>query len=230
MTLAVVMLTYSPSVESPRHTYAKMTWLSLRKHLKYSGDLQFHIADDGSPIEHIYGIQDLEDFKFSVTDSCRRGYGANYNTATQSLHYRSDYMLMIEDDWELTRPLDLDPLIAALDEGLDCIRLGYLGWTQEVTGSLKKFSDQTYFVFDNDMPEPHVWAGHPRIETVAFQRSVGPWPEGLNPGSTEFEVATRVKEIGATVGWPLDLGVNASQQHASLFAHIGAVQAREDQK
>lgn len=226
MTLAVVMLTYVSSAKSPRHEYAKITAASLVKNLKYSGRIRWHIAHDGSPEDC---VEEYPMILPTITNSNRRGYGASYNLATQILHDECDYLLMVEDDWELTRPLDLDPLVQALNDGLDCVRLGYLGWTQEVVGTLEKYADQTYFVFDNEMPEPHVWAGHPRLETREFQRMIGPWPEGLDPGTTEFAVASRVKLSDAKVGWPLDLGINASQQHSNLFAHIGAVQAREDQ-
>lgn len=188
MTLAVVMLTYASSKESPRHEYAKKTAEALYKNLRYSGDIRWHIAHDGSPQECIDDYLEIWPLA-SVSNSNRNGYGASYNLATQVLHQDCEYFLMVEDDWELLRPLNLDPIVVALDEGLDCVRLGYLGWTQQVRGTLDKFADQTYFVFDHDMPEPHVWAGHPRLETREFQRLIGIWPEGINPGSTEFEVA-----------------------------------------
>lgn len=226
MSLAVVMLTYAPNKESPRHEYAKITARSLVKNLKYSGDIHWHIATDGTPDEL---VREYEFPDPSVSCSPRLGYGANYNIATQTLHWGNEYLLMVEDDWELLKPLDLDILTKALDEGLGCIRLGYLGWTQELKGKLVKKADHTFIEFDPDSSEPHVWSGHPRIETREFQRLIGPWPEGVDPGTTEFIVATRKETRLGPVAWPLDIGVNASQQCANLFAHIGAVQAREDQ-
>lgn len=221
----MVMLTYASSLDSPRHNYAKITAKSLAKNLNFSGHINWHIADDGSHPDHLHNIP-WPSATYSVVD--RKGYGASYNQATQVLHNNNEYFLMVEDDWELLKPLDLDPLVQALDEGLNCIRLGYLGWTQDFYGKVEKYAGQSFLVFDPDSAEPHVWAGHPRIESVAFQRAVGPWPEGIDAGTTEFIVAKR-NESRAKVAWPLDIGANASQQYASLFAHIGAVQAREDQ-
>lgn len=223
-TLGIVMLTYTSSLESPRHMYAMRTWESLVKNVKYSGKTIWHVADDGSPPGHVsnFGAN-------SATNSNRKGYGASFNLATQVLHEQCEYLLMVEDDWELTRELNLDRLTQALDNvALGCIRLGYLGWTKELSGWLTQFAGQTFLKFDPQCEENHVWSGHPRLESRSYQRRVGPWPEGLDPGSTEFEVAKRT-EARRGVGWPMDLGMMASQSHDSLFRHIGSVQARTDQ-
>jgi hypothetical protein len=225
--LAVVILTYASSLDNPRHKYAVKTLECLKKYLNYSGMIRWHIADDGSDIEHIARLQDICP-EASISNAARRGYGASYNLATQILHYSCDYLLMVEDDWELTKRLDIDPLIEALDEGINCIRLGYLGWTQELRGKIIAAANQVFLLLDQDSPEPHVWSGHPRLETVAFQREVGPWVEGISPGEAEFEVANRPAARQGVV-WPLDIGICAGQVHGTLFAHIGAVQARTDQ-
>lgn len=223
--IAVVLLTYASGLDSPRHLYATRTMEALRQHLKYSGNIHYHIADDGSPMEHVVALAEPGD---TSTSSERRGYGANFNLATQVLHNDYQYFLMVEDDWELTRDLDLDPLVDAIDAGLNCIRLGYLGWTQALYGEVVARAKQTFLLLDPMSPEPHVWSGHPRLESRTFQRIVGPWPEGYDPGTTEFFVSQRPpSRVG--VAWPLDLGIRAGQIHGTLFEHIGAVQAREDQ-
>lgn len=240
--LAIVLLTYASGIDSPRHEYAMRTVEALARHISYSGNIHWHIADDGSPAAHVVAlrdrIRDKADIPFpvdlnqpmypTITTSDRRGYGANYNLATQMLHTDCEYFLMIEDDWELAKELDLDPLVAALEEGIGCIRLGYLGWTQELRGKIIAKAGQTFLLLDPASEEPHVWSGHPRLESKEFQRTVGPWPEGLDPGSTEFVVSHR-DASRYNVVWPLDLGIRAGQIQGTLFAHIGAVQAREDQ-
>lgn len=232
MTVCIILLTYAPDANHPRAQYARKTLTSALHHVKTSHDLYVHISDDGSGQDHINMLENIcimHGTSYTVSNAQRSGYGASYNLATQVCHGRADYFLVLEDDWELVHELDLDPLIKALEEGeLGCIRLGYIGWTQELTGTIIKAGDRTYLKFNPSSAEPHVWAGHPRFETVAFQRKIGPWPEGLNPGTTEFTVAKR-EEAREGVGWPMDMDIRASQTHASLFAHIGAVQAREDQ-
>lgn len=226
-------MTYSPDAKHPRTKYAQQTLTSLLKNLSYDGDLIYHIADDGSFPNHVARLSGtIAKTGRPVTNSnaAGGGYGKSFNLATQVVHDRCDYLLMVEDDWELTRPFNISPLADALSDSkasddifpLGCIRLGYIGWTQAVYGTLEKYADRTYFWIYPESPEPHVWSGHPRLETVAYQRAVGPWPEGLNPGATEFEVAHRpVARKG--VAWPLDFGMNASQQAGCLFAHIGTV-------
>lgn len=221
-----MLLTYAPSLKSPRHEYATKTLRAVLDKLRFSGEIAVHIADDGSPNLHRQSLRKLAGgYKHVVTvgesNSERRGYGASYNLATQMIHPSSDIVLPLEDDWELTGDLDLDPLVEGLTSGaFGCIRLGYLGFTQKLHGSLVNVGQTTYLAFDPRSPEPHVWAGHPRLETVQWQRDVGPWPEGLGPGETEFAVAHK-EEARWGVGWPI--------YYAQAFAHIGTVQAREDQ-
>ena len=227
-TVAVVLLTYE------RTDYACATLESAMDYMTYSGPLALHIADDGSDAEHIKRLaRQVETIPghFSQetwTNSERRGYGASYNAATQVVHEIAEIILPLEDDWVLTRLLNLDPLVEALmqpDALFDCIRLGYIGYTQPLRGEFCYVSGAHYLRLDPSSPEPHVFAGHPRLETRARQRRVGPWIEGLDPGTTEYEVARR-QEAREGVVWPLDL----VHPRGGLFAHIGAVQARSDQR
>lgn len=222
--VALMLLTYSPGLEHPRSLYAQRTLRSALDRLRYSGPLSVHIADDGSGPGHVDLLREIAGGYASVqgvtsTSADRRGYGASYNEGTRVIHDYASYVLPLEDDWELREDLDLDPLIAALStDVLGCVRLGYLGHTQRLDGSVLALAGQNYLALDPASPEPHVWAGHPRLEARAWQRLVGPWPTGLNPGETEFSVAHRpAARVG--VGWPLDTCVR--------FLHIGSVSFRE---
>ncbi len=222
-TICVMLLTYD------RLDYAIRTVKGLQKHLQYSGSWALHVADDGSPEGYLDQLTNACGALFTKTNSERRGYGASYNLATQIVHPIYPITLPIEDDWELLRPLDLDPLVTILqeDEGVDCIRLGYIGYTQELRGKFiwSEATKQNLLLLDPKSPEHHVWAGHPRLETTERQRRVGSWPEEVDPGMTEFSVAHN-EEARKGVVWPLDLLTSAG----NLFAHIGARQARQDQK
>lgn len=198
----------------------------------YEGTLRIHIADDGSAQEHqselLTAAYDLVGFQNATfSDSKRGGYGRNVNLAMQALHNDVDAVLMLEDDWKLTRPLDVAPVLRALEAsiGVECVRLGYLSFTQGLFGRVMSAPPEwyKYLLLDPDSPEPHVFAGHPRIETVAYQKRVGPWPEGLNPGATEFAVAHNT-EARRGVAWPMDL---AFPTRDPLFAHIGSVRSTE---
>lgn len=239
-TVCILLLTYD------RAEYAVKTLHSALWNLQYSGQLVVHVADDGSPdgyvdqflaeaipatwVDSAIGINPT----ISHTNAERGGYGRNFNLALQQVHAAADVVLVLEDDWELTRPFDLDPMVQALqEEKFDCIRLGYIGFTQDLQGKFIHAASQTYLLLDPDSEEPHVWAGHPRLETRVRQRRVGPWPESLpdesdsipDPGTTEFMVAQRAESRKGVV-WP----VGAVLAHGDLFVHVGTVQARTDQK
>lgn len=230
MNIAVCLLTWAPSLDHGRHEYAKrtleaaITGLNPGRHR-----LLWHIADDGSVEGHVEALQEIlrrhGQPAATVTNARRGGYGKSYNLATQTLHAGGiEAILCLEDDWQLQRPLELEPLVDALaDPAIECIRLGYLGFeAHEVKGALVHAGRRTYFLFDPEGQERYVFAGHPRLELVSYQRRVGPWPEGLPAGQTEHEVAGRYPSR-AGVAWPMDLGIAADPDWGPvLFAHIGA--------
>ena len=219
--LCILLLTYD------RLEYAKKALRAVLDHVEYSGQVSVHIADDGSPEHNRSELYELAGGYskvqgVSVTNSARGGYGANYNLALQTVHITAKIILPLEDDWELLRPLNLDELVLALQEGdFGCIRLGYIGYTQELRGIFHFLNGHQWLRLDPDSGEPHIWAGHPRLETREWQREVGPWPEGLEPGSTEFAVAQR-RQAREGVVWPLSLVKPAGD----LFVHFGTEQAK----
>lgn len=228
--LYIMLLTYAESLDSPRALYAERTLRAVLDNLVYDGPISVHIADDGSPqeyrdrlVEIAGGYQRVQGV--TVTNAERRGYGASYNLATQVVHTWADIVLPLEDDWVLSQQLDIRGHIRTLlsDTAIRCIRLGYLGFTQDLIGTLGKESGEIYLLFDPDSPERHVSAGHPRLETVGFERSVGPWMEGVDPGMTEHLWCGRP---GARQGVAWVMGSPLS----GYFAHIGTVQARSDQQ
>lgn len=180
-----------------------------------------HIASDGDSdeyIEELHGIATkyLSAEAVTVTNSEHGSYGKNYNLAMQVVHQLTDIVLLLEDDWELVRELDLDRLSAPLYNGYGCVRMGYIGWTQPLRAEFVSVNHDHYLLLLPDSPEPHVFAGHPRLESVNWARNVGPWPEGLPPGETEFAVSQR-KESRNGVVWPIDY----IYPYGSHFHHIG---------
>lgn len=218
MSLAIMLLTYR------RLAYAKETLDSTLAHLQTSQEVYVHIASDGDPQEYVDELRAVATAKINrdyVTSSNvnRMGYGASYNAATQVIHNLSgcEYVLVLEDDWKLTRPLDISPMIEVLKASVfGCIRMGYIGYTQELRGTFVSHGGLHWLALDPDSAEPHVFAGHPRLETVAWQRRVGPWTQGLQPGQTEWEVAHR-PAARQQVAWPIDM----IKPSGDAWVHIG---------
>lgn len=217
--LCVMLLTYD------RLECAEMTLRSVLDNISYDGPLNVHIADDGTSDDYRERLGQLAGGyamvqAVGVTDADRGGYGRNYNLATQKVHLHSQIVLPLEDDWKLLRPLDLNPLVdALLEESFGCIRLGYLGHTQSLKGEVVNAAGRLWLAFDPGSHEPHIFAGHPRLETAEWEKRVGPWPEGLDPNMTEFSVC-HIPEAREGVVWPIGFVLT----HGDLFVHTGAEQ------
>lgn len=217
--LAIVLYTYDRAETAERCLRAVLDLAA------YPAPVQVHIADDGSSEEYRHrlweiaaGYPESRVRSVTVSNAERRGYGVSYNLACQATHADNFAVLALEDDWELLRPLDLAPLVRTLrEERARCLRLGYLSFTQELRGWLLESPAGMLLRLDSDSPEPHVFAGHARLETVAFQQAVGEWPAGLRPGETEWHVAHRTAARRG-IAWPLDV----VPPRGDLFAHIGS--------
>src|ERR1019366_7512539 len=146
--LCIMFLTFN------RMEYAERCLRAVIENIKWSGELRVHIADDGSPLgytEHLHTIAGgySRVVSASYSNSARRGYGCNYNLATQCTHDYNDVILPLEDDWLLTKELDCDTIVTAFnDERIGCVRLGYLGATQELYGELVRVSGDPYWLLD----------------------------------------------------------------------------------
>lgn len=233
--VTIMLLTYTPTLDHPRAEYARRTLTAALSYLHPGPDvrLRLHIADDGSPEGHVEGLRALAGtlmpgIEITTTNAQRGGYGHSYNLACQAVHDATDFVLALEDDWQLMRTLELTPLVNALTESyrkvgsrpqdwIRCIRLGYLGFDRAINGHLVEYADQKFFLFDASSPEQYLFAGHARLETVEFERAVGPWTPGLGAGATELDIIGR-PQARVGIAWPLDL-VHTS---GNLFAHIGS--------
>lgn len=221
--IAIVLLTCDRP--QSRREYAKRTLRSLKK-LRASEPIHLHIAHDGSAIEHHsemlgIGVEIFSEERVTTSDAHGAGYGGSYNLAQVTVHQIADLVLPVEDDWELQSEFDVDPLADALRFGIfGCIRMGYIGWTQDLKAKFVGYGGLTWLALDPESAEPHVFAGHPRLETAEYEKEVGPWLENLDAGSTEFDVAHRV-ESRFGVAWPVDL----IPPRGGLWAHIGSEKA-----
>jgi hypothetical protein len=209
-----------------RRVYAERSIRSVARKLRGTTPetVRWHIADDGSTPHDVEGLRKLiesEGFTCTTSETGGHSYGASYNLGTQALHPDCKYILPLEDDWELVEPVDLADLLQVFaDPDVGCLRLGYLGYTQQLRGEVRRILHRLVLLFDPESPEPHVCAGHPRIERVEWAQRVGPWTEGIDPGATEYDWCMR-PQAREGVAWLMD--------RRDVFAHIGTVQAREDQ-
>jgi hypothetical protein len=206
-----------------RLQYAVPTLKAVLDKMTYSeGDIKVHIASDGDDSAYLCALQKVchvHEIEPTASNSAGNGYGANFNQATQVIHQLHDveFVLPLEDDWELRQDLELTPLVHMLrDTEYGCCRLGYIGWTEDMFGRFFGHEGMTYLELMHWSPEPHIFAGHPRLEKVSWEIRVGAWPEGLEPGQTELGLTAR-KEARIGQVWPIDL----IKPMGDFFCHIG---------
>lgn len=236
MTIAIVLYTFAPADNPPlaaeRQRYAEATLKALFKNLRSSEPLHLHIADDGSAPEYREHLWELAgDYcgnRRSITNSERRGYGGSYNQASWFVHQMPDVSAIgqFEDDWELTRELDLDPLVRVLqtEPRIGCLRMGSLGYFHPLRAEFvwSEAIRQHFLLFDPNSPSQYIFSGGPRLETVAWARSVGPWPEGVPAGECELAICGRTAARRG-VAWPIEI----VGPQGNLFAHIGTLQVKD---
>ncbi len=220
--ITIILFTCARPVE--REEYAFRTLRSLYR-LKADEEIWLHVADDGS--EQRFRDEMMEEARLifgdntSITNSGGNGYGGSYNKASQVVHNISDILLPLEDDWEVVKEFDLSPFANALREGVfNCIRMGYIGYTDKLLGEFVYNNGNHYLRLDPDSPEKHVFTGGPRLETRDFERAIGEWPTDMNAGATELEVCGR-KEARKGVAWPIGL----IKPSGDLFVHMGTLKA-----
>jgi hypothetical protein len=202
-----------------RTEYALRTIAAARANLRYS-DLRWYVADDGSRPEHVEAVLGaLPDARYH---SARRGYGGNANAAWAVAE--SALCFFLEDDWELTQPLDLYPYACLLMEcqEVGMVRLGLLNL--DLRGRTWGHGGRVWWKLDR---EPHhegtpVFTGHPSLRHRRYLGAYGGYPEGLSPGDTELAYAYQFRQgtpDAPGIVWPADYPANG------YFAHIGTIKS-----
>ena len=208
----VLVITYE------RTNLAVETIRSVKERLDYP-NLGFHIADDGSRPGHIDRL--LEEigptYSVSVSNSARRGVGANMNLGMDRCLERGDFILWLEDDWAIPRDtrLDLGPCVQALAEvpRIGMVRLGRL--SAGLTGTTIAAAGRLWWELERGR-DTYTFNGNAALRHRRFCETYGHYQEGLKPGETELSMCARFNATpGPTVVWP------AWSSQDRLFQHIG---------
>ena len=183
--LAIALITYE------RTECALRTVVSVQTHLDYP-NVGWYVADDGSRVEHTGAILSALHGCYSLgVHSERLGVGKSQNRALAACFAWADYVLFLEDDWELRAPLDPRPYMRILEHnpdvgmvrlgglavGLDCHSVGYDG------RHYLRMNRSTQYAF----------SGNPSIRHRRFHDWYGGYCEGKRPGETEVEFDGRFR-------------------------------------
>lgn len=188
--------------------------LALRLH----GDTRLIIADDGSGSAY----QDLLLRQWpgpaEVVDAQRRGVGAAKNMALDRARAYGEVVLMLEDDWVLTRDLSLDSYAQALTGDVGMIRLGWMA--KDITCRLIEHAQGLYWDICRGSG-CYGYSGQVSLRHRRFYDDLGMHALGLSPGEEELDMCRRWNCNGKTrILYPAELDLRLNGEHA-LFRNIG---------
>lgn len=203
--ITVVILTYN------RYDELRQVMASLREHLLYPAErVRWLIADDASPGDYVARLKLLKDFKGVewLVNERNAGWGATVNRALDQV--RTDYLFFQEDDYVLTRPLDLRVGVALLDAKPNLGYLHYYGtageavvlhqFEAEIGALLPDFrhgmtlpGKLAYLQLDGHSPSHYIYSNRPHLVSRSFHDYYGRYREGAKLGATEESFAVHVK-------------------------------------
>lgn len=218
-----------PSISAVLVTYQR-TELALRtirglgEYLAYPKEkIYWYVADDGSQPWHIDSIlKEIIGCGFAVLGHHSQKFfpgtsfsGKGWNIGLVEAHRKSPFVLWMEDDWELRRPLAISPYLRMLHdrEDVGMVRLGHLavGSQVEIVG----YSGIHYLNYLRTTQ--YAYSGNPHIRHVRFSQACGPFAEDCNPGMIELRQDDKFrKDVNVPAIWrPADI------PGWGIFAHIG---------
>lgn len=234
--LAILLLSYKRVAEATR------TINEIVNNLAYKGGISWYVADDGSEEKDFNMIIDaLKEKQQTIIGSHNHRFspcvGVGWNKGLGICHQYSDYVLVMEDDWELSGnfdihpnnhlgtfninpylnsgKLDICPYVEMLSqrEDVGLVRLGGLavGNTVEIIGH----NGHHYLKYLRQ--QPYAYSGNPHIRHARFAQAYGWYFEGqANPGELEVELDWRFRTgTGPDIWRPSDI------PGWGIFHHIG---------
>lgn len=184
----VVMTTYK------RTELAAQTLQALKKNLKYP-HLAWHIADDGSGKDHIDTLVNIVG-SATITDAQRGGVGKSKNLALTVAFRQTPYVFLLEDDWELIIPLDLEPHVKLLRDvpTAGMVRFGFLGGHMEAEYDDWNGPFTPYWKLKPGSGM-YVYSGQVSLRHKRFYDALGLHKEGIAAGEEEEELCWRYNQI-----------------------------------
>lgn len=222
--LSIVMVTYE------RTELALRTIRGISENLIYpKSKIRWFIGDDGSSLAHGIAIHDtLLDETMILSDYHNEKYfpgtyfsGKTWNRALARAYTESDYVLWLEDDWELSKPLNIEPYIRMLSEREDVgmVRLGHLA----VGSDVRIVGHGGVHYLDYLRSTQYAFSGNPSLRHIRFTKAIGPYAEDKNPGDIELDYDSRFREYPEipAIWRPADI------PGWGIFGHIGTAKSWE---
>lgn len=205
--IAIQICTYN------RYDEIRATLEALQQYLIYPEDrIRLYICDDSSPDNYLSRLKRLKIFKkwstIFISTSSNSGWGANVNNGLREIP--EDIIFFLEDDYVLTRPLDLRVGVSILQSLSHIGMIRYRGTSgdrmlfhqfeatidveeeyREATSQV--FNRAAYLQIDRASPTVYLYSHGPHLKHRSFHDSLGLYDEGLRLGETEERFAHKVK-------------------------------------
>jgi len=143
------------------------------------------IADDGSPEEHVAALVESIGRDVACVNANRKGVGVSMNLGSDKCLEYGNYILWLEDDWELQQSFDLKPCVQLMEERqeIGMVRLGYA--SPGIEGQLISAADRLWWKLKKGS-DTYVFSGHASLRHKRFIDAYLPYATGLTPGETEL--------------------------------------------
>lgn len=222
--IAIGLVTFRRTQEALR------TIESIMANLNYPKEKRgFYIADDGSPVKHsaailskltmagerILGFHN-EKYRHKGEENTNNA-GIGWNKCLGICHQNSDFVLWMEDDWELDEPLDLVPYVKLLQEredvGVCSFRILSVGADVHTVG----FNGQIYLKYLRTTQ--YAFSGNPYLRHARYTKRYGWFAEDRNPGLMELHQDDQYR---LAVDNAPDIWRPVSISQWGAFKHIGS--------
>lgn len=219
--IAITLLTYLNSEE--RKQYPLQTIQGLRTNLRYDGKLAWYIAEGFDNRQGASSLfEALQNQRIIGWHSERLTPGANWNRALIECYKKTDYILMMEEDWFLSQPFDITPYVQLLQEKEDVCMVRFGTLTLGMICHVQGHAGRHYLEMDHG-PQ-YAFSGNPHLRHKRLNEAIGLYNEDItpSPGDVEIDFDYRFRQQNDLKIWrPADL------PGYGVFQHIGNVQSYE---
>lgn len=208
---------------------------SLKEQLIYpASKLKWVACDDSSPDGYAAKIRKANKGLRVVSTEQNSGWAANVNNGLGAVD--TDYIFFTEDDYVLTRPLDLRVGVALMETKPDVGMVRYRGtagshivhhqFESDISAIVPDHRDGvglpgklTYLQLDSGSPDVYIYSHGPHLKHKRFHDFYGLYPTGLKLGETEESYAHQVKDRMKLGGAP---AITILPEFVPMFfEHIG---------
>lgn len=215
--LAICMVTCN------RTTEALKTIRSTLKNIGYPQELLgFYLADDGSDDKHHAALlKELTKQKIRIIGEHNERFredesynaGKGWNKGLGIAHQFSDFVLWLEDDWNLEQPLDLIPYVRLLQEREDVGVVTFRILSVGADVHTKGHNGEVYL--DYLKTTQYAYSGNPYLRHARFTKQFGWFAEDRSPGQIELAMddSFRLGADGIAIWRPVSISIWGGWSH-----------------